>query len=73
MMILGNGTWAEESLELYDLQVDPSEEINLASTSSEELKKLREELGKYKHSSSSQELDLDPTVIERLRSLGYVR
>jgi hypothetical protein len=62
-----------KSLKSISLRADPQEEINLASTSSEELKKLREELEKYKHLPGSQELALEPAMIERLRALGYVR
>ncbi len=67
------GLWANESLELYDLRSDPQEKINLASTSLKKLKELKEELEKYEHVQRSQELNLTPTMEERLRSLGYLR
>jgi arylsulfatase A-like enzyme len=67
------GPWLKESIELYNLREDPSEENNLASISLDELKELKEELGRYKHLSGSQELSLTPEMEERLRSLGYLR
>jgi arylsulfatase A-like enzyme len=66
-------TWDDEAQELYNLKEDPSEEKNLASESSKELKKLRDELEEYRHLIWSKELDLTPDEIERLRSLGYIR
>jgi arylsulfatase len=68
-----DGSWLGESTELYNLREDPSEEVNLSSTSLQELEDLKEELGKYKHLSGSQELNLTPAMVERLRSLGYLR
>ncbi len=68
-----NMWFAKESLELYDLHADPSEEINLASTSSKELKELKEEFERHQDSLRSRDLNLTPAMKERLRGLGYVR
>jgi len=62
--------------ELYDLQRDPGERHNLASSNASLTASLQEKLEgverKYAGQASSKPAQTDPETVERLRSLGYV-
>lgn len=70
-------TRAEDGTEqLYDLSADPGEETNLADEGPEELHELRERLeGHLEELSENTDdlgrVDMDDTVKQRLRDLGY--
>jgi len=62
--------------ELYDLQRDPGERHNLATTNASLAASLREKLEdvewRYSGRAPSTPAQADPVTVERLRSLGYV-
>lgn len=57
--------------ELYDLEADPKERINLASTDRRELARLRAILAKYP-AGLPDPSEVDPEVASRLAALGYI-
>jgi tetratricopeptide (TPR) repeat protein len=64
-------------LELYDLVNDPDEEINLASTKRDELKRLKTLAGRFIEESSRNAFELDYRNVDeetrqKLAALGYV-
>jgi arylsulfatase A-like enzyme len=60
--------------ELYELDADPGEAEDLIDPGPPELPALREELGGFiaRQLEIGGETDIDPAVLEQLRSLGYV-
>ena len=65
--------------ELYDLQADPGETVNLASGSGEELRSFRKDLQAYladarqlRSTRRGREVEVDDLLRERLEALGYV-
>jgi len=62
--------------ELYDLERDPGERVNLISENSAAAASLRERLGEFErrfgNSAAGSAVPLDPETVEKLRSLGYV-
>ena len=70
-----------EENRLYDLRTDPAEQRNLAASSPCQLSRLRQLLeamwksSKEIHSylEGANEGSFDPELVERLKSLGYIR
>jgi len=65
-------TLAEEE-ELYDLLLDPAELENLSSSPPALVEQLRLVIGARLEHQTGEEVSLDPTQEERLRSLGYIK
>lgn len=62
--------------ELYDLETDPKELHDLASTMPGEVKRMREDLGQFMFDHTvgvSTTAAADDDVVQRLRSLGYLQ
>ena len=65
--------------ELYDLWLDPRERGNLSGDRPEQVRVFRKELERILieaarlGSSHSDQMEIDPTLQDRLRALGYVR
>ena len=70
-------------MQLFDLNLDPSEQNDRAWASPEEIRRARSDLASLEESSAAlrerygirgeSPAELDPETIEQLRSLGYVR
>jgi arylsulfatase A-like enzyme len=70
--------WATDGTrELYSIQNDPYEKINLAQSNPEEVKKMEAVLGKwstsFKPSSFYKNEEISREALEELRALGYVQ
>ena len=65
-------------VQLYDLSSDPGEHLNLFQTHPETVKLLDDELrrrrpGVHREISPEAATEMDTELLERLRSLGYLR
>ena len=60
-------------VELYDLQSDPSEVVNLAGQEAGRVDTMRAQLGPRPVEPSREPTELSEESLDRLRSLGYVR
>jgi arylsulfatase A-like enzyme len=70
-------TPAKESYELYNLESDPDELINLVNIEKEQFDSLKQRLGDWlswiKSAATTAEVQLDELTREKLKSLGYLQ
>ena len=69
--------------ELYNLETDPDQQSSIAESAPDELQQARSMLGKWHErmnqikqvyqTEGTQEIELNPGTMERLRSLGYIQ
>jgi len=60
-------------VELYDLQRDPAELVDVASEHPERVEEMRRELARWRGEELRIGARIDPEVLRRLRSLGYLK
>lgn len=63
----------EDTSELYELEQDPGELLDLAPDHPERVSKLQSELNRWRENSLRSGTHLDSVVQRRLRSLGYLK
>jgi arylsulfatase A-like enzyme len=70
------GSNNNEEYELYDLKTDPDERINLIHVNKEMAKRLKKDLSSIiknkKSLAHTRQVELDPEIKKRLKSLGYL-
>lgn len=76
-LIWNSAIWSErriaESEELYDLNKDPGETVNLIASNPPILSKLRKALNSFRNTKVEQRTQIDNKTRKRLKSLGYIR
>jgi N-acetylglucosamine-6-sulfatase len=68
--------WKWDGGRLYDLRRDPAERVDVAARHAgrtEELQRIREEIVTEVASGDDAQMNIDPGLRERLKSLGYIQ